>query len=183
MRPKERAAAALGFLGVGAIAAVALWPRRERGNAKLEPAAGAHDEATDDEIEALARVITSEANRYSEAERIAIAWTVRNRARRRRTTIAQLVCNPCGHQGRERPFSSAQRATTDNIELARRVLAADESEDPTGGAVAFFEPRVQDRLVAEGRPGYRFTSAELRAKWQREGQEPRGTVGAFEFFA
>ncbi len=62
------------------------------------------------------------------------------------------------------------------------MLAAPESADPTGGAYAFFEPRVQDRLVAEGRPGYRYTSAELREKWQREGQRPKGAVGAFEFY-
>jgi hypothetical protein len=40
---------------------------------------------------------------------------------------------------------------------------------------------VQNRLVAEKRSGYRFTSAELRAKWEREGQRPTGAVGAFEF--
>lgn len=184
MKRDDRTAAALGFLGVGALAAVVLWPRRPGGNAKLEPAEGdAHEETTDDEVEALARVITSEADRYSEAERTAIAWTVRNRARRRHTTIAKMVCNPCGKQGHARPFSSAQRATLANLELARRVLDADDADDPTAGALAFFEPRVQDRLVAEGRPGYRYTSAELRAKWQREGQKPKGAVGAFEFFA
>src|SRR5258708_4503821 len=38
---------------------------------------------TSDDSEALARVITSEADGYSERERIAVAWAVRNRARKR----------------------------------------------------------------------------------------------------
>jgi hypothetical protein len=136
------------------------------------------------EVEALARVITSEANGYSEAERTAIAWAVRNRARKRHVSIAKLVCSPtCGPCCQGRPFSSARDATAINRELARRVLAAAASRDPTSGATAFFEPRVQDKLVAEQRPGYRFTSSELRQRWRREGQTPRVSVGAFEFWA
>ena len=137
-----------------------------------------------DESEALARVITSEANGYTEAERTAIAWTVRNRARKRGVTIARLVCSPnCGPCCNGRPFSSAREATATNRELARRVLAAPLSADPTYGATAFFEPRVQDKLVAEKRAGYRFTSDQLRERWRHEGQQQRGAVGAFEFWA
>lgn len=137
-----------------------------------------------DETEALARVITSEANGYSEAERVAIAWTVRNRARKRGVSIAKLVCSPtCGPCCEGRPFSSAREATAANRAVARRVLAEPQAGDPTRGATAFFEPRVQDQLVAEKRPGYRFTSDQLRQRWSREGQGHRGTVGAFEFWA
>ena len=137
-----------------------------------------------DEVEALARVITSEANGYTEAERTAIAWTVRNRAAKRRVSIAKLVCTPtCGPCCDGRPFSSAREATATNRELARRVLAVPAAADPTHGATAFFEPRVQDRLVEEKRAGYRFTSTELRQRWRHEGQVQRGTVGAFEFWS
>jgi hypothetical protein len=136
------------------------------------------------EVEALARVVTSEADGYSEHERTAIAWAVRNRARKRGVSIAKLVCSPtCGPCCQGRPFSSAREATATNRQLARRVLAAPQSSDPTSGATAFFEPRVQDKLVAAHRPGYRFTSSELRQHWRREGQAPRVTVGAFEFWA
>jgi hypothetical protein len=141
------------------------------------------DEERDD-VEALARVITSEANGYSEAERTAIAWAARNRARKRGVSIAKLVCSPkCGPCCNGRPFSSARVATAVNRELARRVLEASQSDDPTHGATAFFEPRVQDMLVEEKRAGYRFTSNQLRQRWRREGQQQRGTVGAFEFWA
>jgi hypothetical protein len=137
-----------------------------------------------DEAEALARVITSEAHGYSLAERTAIAWAVRNRARKRGLSIARLVCAPtCGPCCEGRPFSSARAPSGEDRDLARRVLAAPDSTDPTDGAVAFFEPRVQDRLVAEGRPGYRFDSDKLRTKWRGEGQRIVAIVGQFEFWA
>ena len=176
------------LVGGGAVAAAAallLRDRNDNGRAvdrTGEPVGG--DVVTDD-VEALARVIASEAGstRYSDEERRAIAWTVRNRARRRKTTIARLVCQPCGPCCRGRPFSSARPATDAARRLAKDVLAEPLERDPTQGARAFFEPAVQDRLVAERRPGYRFTSAALRAKWSREGQRYLSTVGAFEFWA
>jgi hypothetical protein len=144
----------------------------------------AHNDVARDEVDALARVITSEADHYSEAERTAVAWAVRNRARKRRKPVDRVVCWPaCGACCEGRPFSSARPATAANRELAARVLAAPQSEDPTGGATSFFEPRVQDWLVAAGRKGYRFTSVKLRKRWQDKGQTMRGTVGAFELWA
>lgn len=157
--------------GIGAIGAAVLLGRRP------------DDVPAIDELEALARVVTSEANGYSERERIAIAWAVRNRARKRGVTIAQLVCSPtCGPCCQGRPFSSARSATAANRALARRVLAAPQWDDPTFGATAFFEPAVQDRLVAQGHGGYRFTSDELRERWRRDGQRQLSTVGAFELW-
>jgi hypothetical protein len=158
------------WLGFGVVGAAVLLGRRRT-------------KAVDD-TEALARVITSEANGYTEAERIAIAWTVRNRAHKRGVSIAKLVCTPtCGPCCNGRPFSSAREASAANRELAKRVLAEPQTNDPTHGSTAFFEPRVQDKLVAEKRLGYRFTSNQLRDRWRRDGQHPRGTVGAFEFWA
>lgn len=136
-----------------------------------------------DDVEALARVITSEANGYTERERIAIAWAVRNRAQKRRVSITQLVCSPtCGPCCQGRPFSSARAATDSNRALARHVLAAPQWEDPSFGATAFFEPSVQDRLVAQHHDGYRFTSDQLRERWRREGQRQIASIGAFEFW-
>jgi hypothetical protein len=158
------------WLGFGVVGAAIVFGRR---NAR--PIA---------DTEALARVMTSEANGYSEAERTAIAWAVRNRAHRRGVSIAKLVCTPsCGPCCEGRPFSSAREATAANLELAKGVLAQPQANDPTHGATAFFEPRVQDKLVAEKRLGYRFTSDQLRDRWRRDGQQPRGTIGTFEFWA
>lgn len=176
------------LLSGAAIAAALLWPRDRDDNGRaLEPSppSPAPRVFITDEIEALARVIASEAGskRYSEDERRAIGWTVRNRARRRKTTIARMVCQPCGPCCKGRPFASSRPATDDTRRLAGEILAAPAEQDPTGGARAFFEPSVQDRLVAERRPGYRFDSAALRVKWTREGQRYLSTVGAFEFWA
>jgi hypothetical protein len=175
----------LGVLGVGIVGAIVYWPRKREPAAGGNAGGGAGDPVSvQDEAEALARVITSEAGstHYSDDERRMIAWTVRNRARRRGTTIARLVCSPCGAQGKDRPFSSARPATASSRVIARQVLEAPQANDPTSGATAFFEPHVQDLLVAQGRPGYRFTSAELRERWQRGGQQPKGAIGAFEFW-
>ena len=159
--------------GLGAAGVAYLIGRRRDANVAV----------VDGEAEALARVITSEANGYTERERTAIAWAVRNRARKRDVSIAQLVCTPtCGPCCQGRPFSSARAATDENRVLARRILAAPQWEDPSHGATAFFEPRVQDRLVAQGHAGYRFTSNDLRDKWRRDGQRQIATVGEFEFW-
>ena len=50
------------------------------------------------------------------------------------------------------------------------------------GATAFFEPKVQDKLVAQHFPGYHLTAEDVRAKWKREGQQQRATVGRFELW-
>ncbi len=188
----------LALVGAAAVGGFLWWSRRRKSdeaplyNASDPSGAPAYYAA--DDVEALGRVITSEANRYSLVERKAIAWTVRNRAKKRSVSIVRLVCSPCGPQGPGRPFASSRSATVENLRLARDVLAAPESDDPTRGALAFYEPGVQDKLVNENRrliaagqppkyPGYRLDSAEVRAKWIREGQQPKGTVGAFEFFA
>ena len=136
------------------------------------------------EIEALGRVVASEAGHgYSREEQRAIAWATRNRADKRGVSIARLVCAPsCGPCCKGRPFSSRLSATTQTRTIAAEVLAAPGSADPTRGAIAFFEPAMQDRFVAEGRAGYRRTAAALRQKWHAEGQAPLGTIGRFEFW-
>jgi hypothetical protein len=141
------------------------------------------DVITTDDVEALARVVTSEAGDSSAAERTAIAWTVRNRARKQGTTVAQLVCTPCGRQEAGRPFSSARAASVIDRALARRVLTAAPASDPTRGATTFFEPKLQDRLVAQGFPGYRLRAAAVRTKWRNEGLTLLFTVGKFEFWS
>lgn len=203
MKPRDDddggAGGALVGVGLLALGAFVFWRWRQRQDEPATPEynatgpTGAPVYYAADEIEALGRVITSEADRYTLAERAAIAWTVRNRAAKRKTTIVRLVCSPCGPQGPGRPFASSRPATVENLKLARDVLAAPATADPTGGAGAFFEPAIQDRLVDENkrliaaglppsRPGYKRTSAEVREKWNREGQRQLSTVGRFEFW-
>lgn len=141
----------------------------------------------DSEVHALARTIASEVGRGTPAERAAVAWAVRNRAERRRTTIARMVCVPwCGPQhenhGRLRPVSSARDPRPDDLRLAAHVLAAPKSEDPTGGAIAFVEPELQDKLVARKALGHIRPYAKLRQDWLADGQRPLGRVGRLELW-
>jgi hypothetical protein len=138
-----------------------------------------------DEVEALARVITSEAGNGPLGERMALAWIARNRARARRPaiSIARLVCSPCGESsGNARPFSTRMPATPQNRELAALILASPQSEDPTQGATSCFEPGLQDRLHAAGKPGHKLDARGIRYCWLRSGLDYYGSVGRWDLF-
>ena len=133
----------------------------------------------DDETEALARVIRSEAGTGSPQQRIHVAWATRNLAVERRETIAEMACSPCGPQQLGRPVSTRQDADQADRELARYVLSAPPLLDPTGGATHFINPTLQDDLAARGRPGYRGRPYdEVRQRWmQGYGWEPYYRLG------
>jgi hypothetical protein len=133
-----------------------------------------------DDVEALARILTSEAGSHTVRERLAVGWLARNRARKKRTTIARMVCTPCG-PGAGRGFSTRLPATTKNRELAALILATPAAEDPTGGATSGFEPELQDRLYRAGRKGYRLDARGVRMKWLRS-MDYYGTVGHWDLF-
>jgi hypothetical protein len=120
----------------------------------------------DDEGEALARVIRSEAGIGSPQQRIHVAWATRNLATERRQSIAEMACSPCGPQQLGRPVSSRQDASDLDRELARHILASPAAFDPTGGATHFINPLLQDDLAARGAPGYRGRPYnEVRQRW------------------
>lgn len=133
-----------------------------------------------DDTEALARVIASEVGSHSLKEQVAVAWAVRNRARARSVSIAELVCSPrCGPQ-RGRPFSSARPASDETRQVAAAVLQADRAQDPTRGALAFFEPVLMDKLFLDG--SVNFNSDQLRAKWRADRLRKVGSVGRIELW-
>jgi hypothetical protein len=137
-----------------------------------------------DDVEALARVITSEIGNGSIAERVAVGWIARNLAREQRgsASVARLVCSPCGESsGNARPFSTRLPATAQNRELAAMILASPQSEDPTQGATHCFEPGLQDRLHASGRPENRLDARGVRYCWLR-GLDYYGTIGRWDLF-
>jgi hypothetical protein len=177
--------ALLGIAGVGALSAWAL-----RGSLSFAPTGGAEPRESEiDDEEALARVIASEVGGralggqpYTLAEKVAVAWAVRNRARARRVSIAHLVCSPtCGPQ-RGRTFSSARPATDETRDIARVVLEAQQLTDPTGGAYSFMEPDQIDRLYLDGAPGYTHDADGVRAQWRADHQRRYGTVGHIELW-
>jgi hypothetical protein len=173
----------------------ALWFRRQDRAAQLivvailagGSLAAAHVIATrpapavyvDDEIEALARVIRSEAGTGSAPQRVHVAWTTRNLAAEQGQTIAEMACSPCGPQELGRPVSSRQDASDADRELARQILASPALLDPTGGATHFINPTLQDELAARGRPGYRGRPyGVVRQRWlEAYGWEPYYRIG------
>lgn len=102
------------------------------------------------EIEALDRTIASEAEGGSAAEQRAIGWTVRNRFTGRGASIAATQLPPRQQNGSDPPFSSDRPGTAATRAIALQVLSAPAGSDPTGGATAFFEPKLQDVLVRYG---------------------------------
>ncbi len=137
-----------------------------------------------DDVEALARVISSEVGHGPLAERVAMGWIARNRALERKgsASVAHLVCSPCGESsGNARPFSTRQPATASSRELAAMILASPQSEDPTQGATHCFEAGLQDRLHAAGRPGHRLDARGIRYCRLR-GLDYYGTVGRWDLF-
>ncbi|HTE52296.1 MAG TPA: hypothetical protein VK698_15695 [Kofleriaceae bacterium] len=155
-------------LGAGAVAAYHVLTTRP------EPAV-----YVDDETEALARVIRSEAGTSSAQQRIHVAWVTRNLAAERGQTVAQMACSPCGEQQLGRPVSSRQDATEPDRELARYILLSPPLLDPTGGATHFINPTLQDDLASAGRPGYRGRPySDVRQRWmQSYGWEPYYRLG------
>ncbi len=136
--------------------------------------------STDQNIEALARVIRSEVGGSPPIHRTHVAWATRNLARERGQSIAEMACSPCGRQQRGRPVSSRMAARDRDRAVAKHVLAQPDSLDPTGGATHFINPRVQDKLAKSGRVrGYKGrTYKSVRMRWKkRYGWEPYYRLG------
>jgi hypothetical protein len=180
-------------LGTGAISTVPDAPPPVAGTA-LDP----------DEVEALARVIASEAGGGTRAEKLAIGWTERNRALALGRSLYAIFFPWREQKGANPPASSARPATDDTRSVAREVLSAPQAQDPTQGATAFFEPKLQDilfkagALARQGQTGKRvidgvtisnierFTkytkdAATVRASWGGD-QTIYAVAGRFEFW-
>lgn len=117
-----------------------------------EAEAARRREARDANIEALARVMASEAGMMSRNAKRTIAWIARNRSLLTEQTLCELVA-PDGRWGpvsATRPFSSAQPADRELLGLASEILAAPQASDLTGGATHGFHSVLQDRLAAQG---------------------------------
>ena len=155
-----------------------------------------------DEVEALARVIASEAGSGTLAEQKAIGWTVRNRFRGK--SIYEKEFPWRSQKGSDPPFASARPATDASRKLAAEILASSQSDDPTGGATSFFEPRMQDifakagEMARNGETGdrvidgqkltditrfknYKKNADDIRKSWGN-GSALYATAGRFEFW-
>ncbi len=161
----------------------------------------------DPEEIALAHVLASEAEGGTPEERLYIAWAVRNRARKARTTIYAMEFPWRAQAGGDPPFASGKEPNAGDFALARHVLAQPLVRDPTGGATAFFEPGLQDLVARLGaiyrrhggapddatpqgtRPKLwryrRYTKGAeaIRETWTKRGERMLASVGKYELWA
>lgn len=103
-------------------------------------------------IEALARILASEAGTASPTITRIVAWIARNRSILIHKPMRTMAA-PDGRWGpitAVRPMASSQPATEATRAVAAAVLAAPQAEDPTGGATHGFNMPLQDRLAEKG---------------------------------
>lgn len=197
---------------LGALAFAAYVFLRSPDVSAAEGGDGGEEEApTSDDVEALARVMTSELGSGSDEERRAIGWCVRERASIAGKSIYDLEA-PAGQWGEQgahppRPFSSRQPANARDTALATDILLQPLSKNPYPDAAQFFEPGAQDTLYRNGvayRQGggackdtsptgsmpqyfrarcYFHDAQSIRDKWQSEGASQVATVGRIELWS
>lgn len=103
-------------------------------------------------IEALARILASEAGTQSRAVKRAVAWIARNRSISMRRPMRDMAA-PDGQWGpitATRPMASTQPATDETLAIATAVLDAPQAEDAAAGATHGFDTSLQDRLAEQG---------------------------------
>lgn len=99
------------------------------------------------EIECLATALMSEASIGTNEERVAVAWTIFNRADS--PSFPNTVCDAV-YQGGQ--YATNQEPTQEILDLATSLIS-DRGTDPTGGATHFFSPISMPREGAATR-GY-----------------------------
>lgn len=139
---------------------------------------------------AVARALASEHGNEPVSVRRWVAWAIRNSAKRRKLSpfrrLTDSRSSASGMFARQRTdgrFAATNLAPTfEDVQIAREVLNAPSSEDPTDGATNFFSPRTQDilfRKAQQGDPRFvgRITvdADGLRERWARRGLQSVGT--------
>lgn len=108
-------------------------------------------EFSNDDVEALARMLASEDPTQPDNVQQALAWTAVNMANRKGKTVYELLA-PDGKYGPQsgRYASTANSATDRFRNVARSVLDGSVT-DPTPGAIQFDHPATQDWLYEHGK--------------------------------
>lgn len=174
----------LNILGLALTAASILTTVYTRPSSTTKQRRSPAQRASASEVNALGRAVHSEVDGFSREVQLAAAWAVRNRARARRTTIRALLRGTrkaWGRQlGADPPFSSRLPAAERHLVIAREVLTAPQSDDPTNGATSFLEPALYEQQYREGK--VKRSLEELRAKWRADGGRQLATVGPIELW-
>ncbi|MCG8419730.1 MAG: hypothetical protein MJE77_17495 [Proteobacteria bacterium] len=135
------------------------------------------------QIEALARIIASEAGTQPDQIKRMVAWMARNRSNWLHRPLAELGA-PGGEWGPvavDRPFATDQPATAVERTLAESVLNAGQGSDPCHGATHGFHRRLQDQLARRGRVQH-DSEAVIRIWTQHYRLEPAMEIGPWIFY-
>ena len=140
---------------------------------------------------ALARSLRSEHGSEPAAVRTWVAWAIRNGANRSGKSVFKKLTDSrsrtySGRFARQRTdarFAATNRAPNfGDVRIARQVLNASKSSDPTDGATNFFSPRAQDALFARAQEGDPAVVGRItrdadaqRERWLNQGLESKGT--------
>ena len=105
------------------------------------------------DLEALARMLETEFGKRTAEEREMAAWAIRNRAALFGKTVREILAPWGAYGSRETSggYASTRKLPAPETRAeAARVLAAASDSDPSGGAVAFWSPGIQDQMKALG---------------------------------
>lgn len=138
----------------------------------------------DAETYSLARALASEHFNEPDIVLRAVAWAIKNEAKRRKKTIFQLTTqgNYSGRYARQRAGKDPETGIgryvatqTDPFERHIRI-AKDPGIDITNGATNFFSPSAQDTLNKQN--PQKWTTADVkREQWIAGGLEPVAVFG------
>jgi hypothetical protein len=128
------------------------------------------------EAYSLARMCASEGESYSPATKAAICWVALNVANARNTSVTALLTDDTNAHGQGLYGKQTGRwASTINDpyegdwNIALNVLTG-ATPDPTNGATHYFEPSLQDKLLALAK--VKTSGAEKAAEWAAETGNP-----------
>lgn len=143
---------------------------------RTPPALLASTAGRDVETYTLARFVGSEWASGNFVEKLAIAWSILNEARRRSWSLLRMATytRKYGDQGLYGSQEHGRFASTARDPSEKDIYIADGIKsgafrDPTHGATKFFDPEDQNILHARRPDIYPLDAAGIIAKWTKEG--------------
>jgi len=152
---------------------------------RTSPSALASAAGVTPDVYTLGAVMRSEAGQGPEAERIAVAWVVRNAARAAGKSVTAWATSATGKSNgfygaqnfESRDVSTQLAPRQSDLDIAQQILGG-QIPDNTGGATNFLHPAGQNALARTGLTGYTASAKTVIARWAAKGLQARNVNGA-----
>lgn len=135
---------------------------------------------------ALARMLASEEETSSQGTKVAIGWVAVNVAARRGESVTQLLttdtnAHGTGKFGKQtgRWASTLYDPYVGDLTIAQAILQG-KVPDPTGSAIHFYRPTLQDKLLALGKVN--SSADDIDAAWGGNGFTVDGADSGITFY-